>query len=123
MTEKPAIERRRDRRYKVQFPATISTGIEAWPITIDDVSYRGLFLRTEARPVLRQLLEVRFELSHPRTDELFHLKGMSRWQQGGPAGADDTEGADPGQGSEVGIEFVDLSDEIVLVEPDDPRLA
>ena len=56
-------EQRRDERYAVHIPATLTRGHEAVALLTEDVSFRGLFLRTDSPPTLRQL--VRIEIREP----------------------------------------------------------
>jgi len=57
-------EQRRDgRRYPVHFPVKLTTGKKSRRLFTEDVSFRGVFIRTESPPALRQL--VRLDLNLP----------------------------------------------------------
>jgi Tfp pilus assembly protein PilZ len=62
------IEKRRDKRYRYQMPAVLVRGTREVPLLTGDVGYRGLFLRTDDPPPLRQLLQVKLRLP-PGNDE------------------------------------------------------
>jgi Tfp pilus assembly protein PilZ len=62
-------EKRRDKRYRYQVPAVLSRGTRDLSLLTGDVGYRGLFLRTDDPPPLRQLLQVKLRLP-PGNDEL-----------------------------------------------------
>jgi len=67
-------EQRRDVRYRVQMPCVMLRGPKKNELTTEDVSFRGLFLRTDEPPALRQL--VRVKLSLPPTNDEFTGYGM-----------------------------------------------
>jgi Tfp pilus assembly protein PilZ len=56
------IEKRRDKRYRYQMPAVLLRGTREAALLTGDVGYRGLFLRTDDPPPLRQLLQVKLKL-------------------------------------------------------------
>jgi Tfp pilus assembly protein PilZ len=62
-------EQRRDRRYRFELPVVLIRGGREVPLLTADVSFRGLFLRTDDPPPLRQLLQVRARLP-PENDEI-----------------------------------------------------
>jgi Tfp pilus assembly protein PilZ len=64
-----SVEKRRDRRYRYQMPAVLVRGTREVALLTGDVGYRGLFLRTDDPPPLRQLLQVKLRLP-PAEDEL-----------------------------------------------------
>jgi Tfp pilus assembly protein PilZ len=57
-----SIEKRRDKRYRYQMPAILVRGTREVALLTGDVGYRGLFLRTDDPPPLRQLLQVKLKL-------------------------------------------------------------
>jgi Tfp pilus assembly protein PilZ len=63
------LEKRRDKRYRYQMPAVLVRGTRDVSLLTGDIGYRGLFLRTDDPPPLRQLLQVKLRLP-PRNDEL-----------------------------------------------------
>jgi Tfp pilus assembly protein PilZ len=62
-------EKRRDKRYQYQMPVVLVRGAREVSLLTGDVGYRGLFLRTDDPPPLRQLLQVKLKLP-PGNDEL-----------------------------------------------------
>jgi len=62
-------EQRRDKRYRYQMQAVLLRGGREVSLLTGDVSFRGLFLRTDDPPPLRQLLQVKLKLA-PENDEL-----------------------------------------------------
>jgi Tfp pilus assembly protein PilZ len=63
------VEKRRDKRYRYQMPALLVRGTRDVSLLTGDVGYRGLFLRTDDPPPLRQLLQVKLR-PPPGSDEL-----------------------------------------------------
>jgi hypothetical protein len=55
-------ENRRDQRYRAKIAAILWRGQEAMQLLTDDVSFRGVFFRTDMRAALRQLVRVSFTL-------------------------------------------------------------
>jgi Tfp pilus assembly protein PilZ len=94
------VEKRRDKRYRFQMPALLVRGGREVPLLTGDVGYRGLFLRTDDPPPLRQLLQVMLRL--PPGDDELTVHAMAVF--GVPAGT--TTGA-PG----VGLQFYAVSGE------------
>jgi Tfp pilus assembly protein PilZ len=70
-----APQRRRDTRYRVQIPLVLHCGGRAHKLLTEDVSFRGLFARTDTPPVLRQLIRIEAEL--PPAGVPFASHGMS----------------------------------------------
>lgn len=68
-------DKRRDKRYRYQMPALLVRGSKEVPLLTGDVGYRGLFLRTDDPPPLRQLLQVK--LSLPPGNEGFTVHAMA----------------------------------------------
>ena len=50
------VERRRDTRYRYRLEITVKMGGKVQRLFTEDVSYRGLFARTDTLPVMRQLI-------------------------------------------------------------------
>lgn len=93
-------EQRRDRRFRYRLPVTLVRGAQEVALLSDDVSFRGLFLRTDDPPPLRQLLQLRLRLP-PENDELrVHAMAVFTVAPG-------TEGRTPG----VGVQLYALGDE------------
>lgn len=63
------VEQRRDKRYLYRMPVVLVRGTKEATLLTGDVGYRGLFLRTDDPPPLRQLLQVKLKLP-PEEDEL-----------------------------------------------------
>ncbi len=59
----------------MQLPAMLVRGKKAAQMLTEDVSYHGLFLRTDSPPSMRQLIEVRLQL--PPTGEEVALHAMA----------------------------------------------
>jgi hypothetical protein len=57
-------ERRRDARYKARIAVTMTRGKVTTPLLTEDVSFRGVFVRMDAPPALRQLVQL--EIALPR---------------------------------------------------------
>lgn len=51
--------RRRDARYQARFPAQLTFGKRRLSLRTEDISFRGVFLRSDTPPPLRQLVKVR----------------------------------------------------------------
>jgi len=86
---------RRDARFPYRLNVVIKgSGAEQKAVTLD-VSYRGLFVCTDAPPVLRQLISVQAVL--PPKEERFASHGMTVFNRG----LNDPSGLPPG----VGIQF------------------
>jgi Tfp pilus assembly protein PilZ len=96
-----APQRRRDTRYRVQIPLVLRCGGRTQKLVTEDVSFRGLFARTDTPPVLRQLIRIEAEL--PPAGVPFASHGMSVYVIE-PANA---EGRVPG----VGIQFYAMGPE------------
>lgn len=94
-------EQRRDRRFRYQLPVTLLRGAQEVSLLSDDVSFRGLFLRTDDPPPLRQLVQLRMRLP-PGNDEL-RVHAMAVFSV--PPG---TAGRTPG----VGVQLYALGDEV-----------
>ncbi len=88
------IEKRRDKRYRYRMPAVLVRGTREVPLLTGDVGYRGLFLRTDDPPPLRQLLQVKLNL--PPESSPFTVHAMAVFVV--PAG---TPGRDPGAGLQL----------------------
>jgi hypothetical protein len=84
---------RRDRRYKVQLPASLQRGKVSIPIETEDVSKRGLYVRTDRPPALRSLVDLRIVLP-PDAKELRLHAMVVHVQKAGKAGQ-------PGAGLEL----------------------
>jgi PilZ domain len=70
-------ERRRDVRCQFRLPGAIVRRDGNLPVLAGDVGFRGVLLRTDAPPPLRQLLLLRFEL--PPEGEVVELHAMAVW--------------------------------------------
>jgi Tfp pilus assembly protein PilZ len=88
------VEKRRDRRYRYQMPAVLVRGTREATLLTGDVGYRGLFLRTDDPPPLRQLLQVKLKL--PPGDDALTVHAMAVFVV--PAGA---VGRAPGVGLQL----------------------
>ena len=77
------VEKRRDRRYRYQMPAVLVRGTREATLLTGDVGFRGLFLRTDDPPPLRQLLQVKLKL--PPGDDVLTVHAMAVFVV--PAGA------------------------------------
>jgi Tfp pilus assembly protein PilZ len=95
-----SVEKRRDKRYRYQMPAVLVRGTREARLLTGDVGYRGLFLRTDDPPPLRQLLQVKLKL--PPTEDELTLHAMAVFVV--PAGA---AGRAPG----VGLQLYAMSGE------------
>jgi len=69
------VEKRRDKRYSYRMPAVLVRGAREVPLLTGDVGYRGLFLRTDDPPPLRQLLQVKVNL--PPVNDAFTVHAMA----------------------------------------------
>jgi len=67
-------EQRREARYAFQIPAVLWRGKRALDVVTEDVSFRGLFLRVNAPPAVRQLVEI--EMVLPPDNKRVRLHGM-----------------------------------------------
>lgn len=88
------LERRRDRRFRYEKAATLVRGRTCSMVVTSDVGFRGVRLRTDAPPPLRELLVVRLQL--PPDGEALELFGMPVWA---------VRGAGDGRDDGVGVEF------------------
>jgi Tfp pilus assembly protein PilZ len=88
------VEKRRDKRYRYQMPAVLVRGTREATLLTGDVGYRGLFLRTNDPPPLRQLLQVKLKL--PPTEDGLTVHAMAVFVV--PAG---TAGRAPGVGLQL----------------------
>jgi hypothetical protein len=68
-------QRRRDVRYAIRFPTQLSIGKRTFSLLTSDVSYGGVFLRTDTPPPLQQLVGV--ELVLPIGDRALSVHGMT----------------------------------------------
>jgi Tfp pilus assembly protein PilZ len=89
-----SVEKRRDKRYRFQMPAILVRGTREATLLTGDVGHRGLFLRTDDPPPLRQLLQVKLKL--PPTEGELTLHAMAVFVV--PAGV---EGRAPGIGLQL----------------------
>jgi Tfp pilus assembly protein PilZ len=94
------IEKRRDKRYRYQMPAVLVRGTREVPLLTGDVGYRGLFLRTDDPPPLRQLLQVKLRL--PPGNEEFTVHAMAVFV---------VPGATTGRAPGVGLQLYAVSGE------------
>jgi Tfp pilus assembly protein PilZ len=88
------VDKRRDKRYRYQMPALLVRGAREVPLLTGDVGFRGLFLRTDDPPPLRQLLQVKLVL--PPGNDAFTVHAMAVFMV--PAGA---AGRAPGVGLQL----------------------
>ena len=70
-----AKELRVDKRFRVAMGATMQCGPQRVDLRTEDIGFRGVFLRTDAPPDLRQL--VKLELTLPDTGERLSVHGMA----------------------------------------------
>jgi hypothetical protein len=70
------VEKRRDKRYRFQMPAVLARGAREATLLTGDVGYRGLFLRTDDPPPLRQLLRVKLKLPPAEVDLTVHAMAV-----------------------------------------------
>ena len=68
-------QRRRDTRYAIKFPVQLSIGKRTLSLLAADVSYGGVFLRTDTPPPLQQLVNVQLVL--PIGDRALSVHGMT----------------------------------------------
>ena len=66
--------KRRDLRYAIRFPAKLAYGKKELSLSTEDVSFRGIFVRTDIPPKLRQL--VRIHLILPDGERALKVHGM-----------------------------------------------
>ncbi len=92
---------RRDKRYRTQLPVRTRINGRRLSLFTDDVSFRGMFLCTEAPPPVRQL--IRIETILPPNNVPFATHGMVVYV----IGKDDASGRSPG----VGVQFYGMGDE------------
>ncbi|MCX5732597.1 MAG: PilZ domain-containing protein [Deltaproteobacteria bacterium] len=95
------VEQRRDRRYRYQMQAVLLRGGREVSLLTGDVSFRGLFLRTDDPPPLRQLLQVKLKLPPENGELVAHAMAVFVV----PAGA---AGQTPG----VGLQLYAVSAEV-----------
>ena len=98
---KRGAERRRHKRYPVSVSLHLRWGRESLELMTDDVSFSGLFARTDSPPALRSLVEVTMTL--PPGDTPFKSGGMAVFV----IPPDDPRGRAPG----VGVQFYALAAE------------
>lgn len=67
--------RRRDTRYQARFPVQVTFGKKRLSLLTEDLSYRGVFLRTDTPPALRQLVRVRIVV--PFVGRALDMHGMT----------------------------------------------
>lgn len=94
-------QRRRDKRYSVQLPLVIRWGNKRIECLTDDVSYRGLFVRVDDPPRVRELIQIEAEL--PPDGAPFASHGMTVWAHRPEQGGDRAPGA--------GIQFYAMGEE------------
>jgi hypothetical protein len=92
------IEKRREVRYAARIVARLGKGPNATELLTNNVSFRGVFIRTDAPPALRQL--IRIELVLPNK-ELVVAHAMVVHVAKRPDGIPKGEGVVPG----VGVQF------------------
>lgn len=88
-------QRRRDKRYHVQLPLVVRWGGKRVECLTDDVSYRGMFVRMDDPPRVRELLQI--EANLPPEDVPFSSHGMAVWVQRPQEAGDHAPG--------VGVQF------------------
>lgn len=66
---------RRDSRYEARFPTQVTFGKRRLSLLTEDLSYRGVFLRTDTPPSLRQLVRVRIVV--PFVGRALDMHGMT----------------------------------------------
>lgn len=93
--------KRREARFDVQLALTLKSGSKSQHVLTENVSYRGLFVRTDTPPPLRQL--VKLEAVLPPDNVRFVSHGMSVFV----IKPDDASGRAPG----AGIQFYGMGDE------------
>jgi PilZ domain-containing protein len=67
-------DQRRELRFACERPAILRRGKRSLEVVTEDVSFRGLFVRMEAPPAVRQLVEIDIHL--PPDDRPVRLHGM-----------------------------------------------
>jgi hypothetical protein len=70
-------EKRRDKRFKFQIPGSIVRRQGLVPVLTGDVGFRGVLLRTDAPPPLRELIVLRFAL--PPGGDPIELHALAVW--------------------------------------------
>jgi Tfp pilus assembly protein PilZ len=93
--------KRRDQRFLVQIGLTLRQGMRTQEVRTDNVSYRGLFVRTDRPPPLRQLVKLEAVLAPGGVRFVTHGMSVFVIAPGDPAGR--TPGA--------GIQFYGMGDE------------
>lgn len=66
------VEKRRDIRYRVRLRAVILKGKDEAVVQTEDISYRGLFLRTDTPPAVRSLIRIKVTLPPNGPDVTVH---------------------------------------------------
>jgi len=95
-------EKRRDPRYPVSLPAKLTCGKDTFELRTHDVSFRGLFIRTDTPPPLRDLVKIQLEM--PPEGERIDLLGMAVYV----VNPETAGGRMPG----VGVQFFGIGPEI-----------
>ena len=96
----PSGSQRRDKRYRFQLPIVLRSGPTVWNVVTQDVSYRGMFVRAEALPKLRQLVKIEAVLPPGKTAFVSHAMSVYLIQP--------THGT---RSMGVGIQFYAMGDE------------
>lgn len=94
---------RRDVRYRIRLPVTMFRGPNKFDLTTEDVSFSGLFIRTDSPPQLRQL--ARIQLNLPPQNDPFLGYGMAVHI------VDATTGAKQGRAAGCGMQFYGVTGE------------
>jgi hypothetical protein len=76
-------ERRREARYGARLPLTLTRGKQSLRLLTEDVSFRGVFLRMDAPPALRQLVQLQVTLPEGASLRA-HAMVVYRIEPGGP---------------------------------------
>ena len=79
-------EQRYDKRYRVRLRATLRYGRETQELFTEDVGFRGVFLRTDTPPELRQLVKIEFTLPDSRETITVHGMAVHRVARDNPRG-------------------------------------
>jgi hypothetical protein len=93
--------KRREQRFDIQLALALRQGTRVQRLLTENVSYRGLFVRTDTPPPLRQLVKLETQLPPEATPFVTH--GMSVFV----IQPDDQNGRAPG----AGIQFYGMGDE------------
>ncbi len=96
----------RDKRYRFQLPVIIRVGQATWNAVTQDVSYRGMFVRAEALPALRQLVKIEAILPPDRATFVTHAMSVHNLAPERLAG----------RALGVGVQFYAMGDERVQWE-------